>query len=131
MSAFSDHDPVLIQTDAGRAMEIWRQTLLESLSFLGGPGPPGIDLDWIVKFHGGVVDMPLVPFLEYSWPTNFGCGVFPSVWDAEEPKLGDSEFPFAVVTALYWEEVSDTRGQVEASVEDAHQLSTARGDRTA
>ena len=119
MSAFSDHVPALIQTDAGRAMEIWRQTLLETLSFLGGPGPVGLDLDWIVKFHGGTVDMPLVPFGDYVWPTDFGCAVFPAVWDSEDKKLGDSEFPFAVITALYWEEPLDVRKPVEASVEDA------------
>ena len=108
----------LEQSPAGPAFEVWRQTLLEELSGVVVPNP-----DWIQRFHGGRVDMPLIQAADaprnYDWPEAFGCAIFPSVWQSEDHNICDSNFPLAITTALYYKESGQRRLLGEADVYDA------------
>ncbi len=118
MTALSERP--LDQSPAGPAFEVWRQTLLESLSGINVPDP-----DWIKKFHDGTVDMPLVSWEEYDWPNTFGCAIFPTAVESETPNIGTSDLPFAILTALYFKESAKLRDLGEADIQDAMWYLTA------
>lgn len=104
----------LDQSPAGRAFEVWRQTLLEPITGANVPDP-----DWITKFHDGRVDMPTEQIDDYNFPENFGCAIFPVSWEPEDPNIGSSDFPLSILTALYYKETSGKRrGVGEADTPD-------------
>jgi len=115
MTALSNRG--LEQTPAGLGFEVWRQTLLEPLSGVTVANP-----DWITRFHGGTVEMPLLQAGHvdtYAWPSQFGCAIFPASWESESPRISDSNYPLSILTALYYRDTARTRQAAEADVYDA------------